>query len=562
MMTTAHISNANWYQRYPSYPAYCSIPSEMDTRSIPPLSPNIHVGDTRLAHVTAVIRHGARTPWEKMQCWDDYDEIWDCDLTTFLSPPSPNVIEEEEQNSYTATSDAMFLFEKRYDALLLPQENELRGTCQKGQLLLRGYDQELVNGQFLREAYVFDGSNMDHDITMRLLDLKADIRPYDEPILRYRSDDDQRTLMSGQVLLRGMFGSEFVEHAQKHEGQFPIVPLHVADRSKDILDPNRAECPALNDLYDAAVASADFKAMNTSTDYRRLYTMIQKELGVKSIPSPLDCLMTTICTDRKLPDIIDDYYHKSANKTSDQWDATYGNNRFDRLSKLAIQTEVFPFLHNDAIFSKLGMGPLWAEILDEILPIMEGGDRGAARNKLHLISGHDSTIIPLLASLGIWNLDQWPPYASMVSLELHEFIDGRTDRDVFPSYYAFRIVYNGRVLTDQIAGCPDDHDLCDFEVLKKLLQPFAIREGRKCEATKTTAQLLETKASQLFSSSSGMWLYLGTIAMSIAVGFYGARIFKRPSYHGGVTETTEFGGYQDYPTIPSDDDDQPNLQVI
>eukprot|EP00547_Thalassionema_nitzschioides_P006642 CAMPEP_0194217684 /NCGR_PEP_ID=MMETSP0156-20130528/21979_1 /TAXON_ID=33649 /ORGANISM="Thalassionema nitzschioides, Strain L26-B" /LENGTH=583 /DNA_ID=CAMNT_0038946799 /DNA_START=48 /DNA_END=1799 /DNA_ORIENTATION=- len=568
MTATAHTTNPYWYQRYPAYPPYCSIPSEMNRRSIPPLRPNVHVGDSRLAHVTAVIRHGARTPWSgQMQCWDNYNEIWDCDLTTFLSPPSPRTVDEEEQNGDSgSSSDAMFLFEKRYDALLFPQENELGGTCQKGQLLLRGYDQELVNGQYLRNAYVFDGSNMEHDITMRLLDLKADIRPYDEPTLRYRSDDDQRTLMSGQVLLRGMFGTEFVQQTKVNYGQSPIIPLHVADRSRDVLNPNHDECPALDDLYETAMASSDFKALNTSTEFRHLYTMIEKELGVKEMTSPLECLMTTICTDRTLPDILDDYERKPTNKTAAKWEASYANNRFERLMKLGTQVEVFPFLHNDATYSKLAMGPLWAEILDKILPIIDRGDRGAARNKLHVISGHDTTLIPLLASLGIWGLDKWPPYASMFLLELHEFIDGRTDKDFYPSYYGFRLVFNGQVLTDQITGCPEGHDICDFGVLRNLLQPFAKRDGRMCEATKTTAQLLGTEASQIVSGSGGVWLYLVTIFMSIAIGFYGAKWKLKRSDRvaiAGIAEMTEFrGGYRDYPTIPSEDDEKPDMRVI
>lgn len=44
-----------------------------------------------------------------------------------------------------------FLFEKRYDALLYSSGNgttgnELNGSCMMGQLLMRGYEQELMNG--------------------------------------------------------------------------------------------------------------------------------------------------------------------------------------------------------------------------------------------------------------------------------------------------------------------------------------------------------------------------------------------------------------------------------
>ena len=80
------------------------------------------------------------------------------------------------------TKEPDFLFEKRYDALIISPEktgNNLNGTCQLGQLLMRGYDQELRNGLHLREAYFYDGDKTsdEHaasDSRMRLWDLTQD----------------------------------------------------------------------------------------------------------------------------------------------------------------------------------------------------------------------------------------------------------------------------------------------------------------------------------------------------------------------------------------------------
>eukprot|EP00978_Attheya_sp_CCMP212_P004665 scaffold10192_cov36-Attheya_sp.AAC.1 len=179
--TTVGKESRTSYSRYPHYPAYCSTPDEMKTRQIPPLPPPNNnnnkddaatIQDSKLVQVTAIIRHGARTPWGgDHACWDGYwtnpeTGVWDCELTTMTSPPPPPVVEEEEEGQPEQTSagaDAMFLFEKRYDALQTPPRlsNELNGTCQKGQLLLRGYDQELANGQHLRNAYAFYGQQGD-----------------------------------------------------------------------------------------------------------------------------------------------------------------------------------------------------------------------------------------------------------------------------------------------------------------------------------------------------------------------------------------------------------------
>jgi hypothetical protein len=73
------------------------------------------------------------------------------------------------------------------------------------------------------------------------------------------------------------------------------------------------------------------------------------------------------------------------------------------------------------------MAPLWAEIMDYITPVIarDGGSGGDGDGdtgpiKFALYSGHDSTIIPLMASLGprVWNNTDFPYYASMMILEV------------------------------------------------------------------------------------------------------------------------------------------------
>ena len=111
-----------WYYRYPAYPPYCSTPSEMSNRIIPMVRDRDPlIGETRIVHATAVIRHGARTPWSShIQCWDGFWDskdtgVWDCDLTTIMAPPSPEQVDEEEDKesaSWWDTDNSFFLFEK------------------------------------------------------------------------------------------------------------------------------------------------------------------------------------------------------------------------------------------------------------------------------------------------------------------------------------------------------------------------------------------------------------------------------------------------------------------
>jgi hypothetical protein len=69
------------------------------------------------------------------------------------------------------------------------------------------------------------------------------------------------------------------------------------------------------------------------------------------------------------------------------------------------------------------MGPLWAEIMENINPIVDPNarqDGSPPPAKFALFSGHDDTIMPLLATLGpnVWDGSDWPPYASMVLIEV------------------------------------------------------------------------------------------------------------------------------------------------
>ena len=76
------------------------------------------------------------------------------------------------------------------------------------------------------------------------------------------------------------------------------------------------------------------------------------------------------------------------------------------------------------------MSALWAEIVETWDLFFEGkyfvGDASTLENttmippKLAIYSGHDTTIMPLLASISpdLWDDTNWAPYASMMLIEV------------------------------------------------------------------------------------------------------------------------------------------------
>jgi len=356
---------STWYQRYDSYPKYCSTPEEMNARLIPNLrDKDPLIGETRLVHVTAVIRHGARTPWSSNeQCWKGYWDVskdtsrWDCDLTTVMAPPDPNVVVEEEEGEKNSAllllpDDAFFLYEKVYDALNTSDRgalrNELNGTCQVGQMLLQGYEQQIMNGKNLRQAYGYHDNEYTHDERMRLFDLTSVYSATDELNQLYlRADDDQRTVMSGQVLLRGLFDDE-IKRKFKMDGTYPNLMLHIADRDRDVLGANSMTCPRLKELEDMAKKSIEYQTFNNS-DYRNsLRWYARDKLGITSNGGELlDCLMTTICTDRELPDAVNDFGSTGID-----------GSMFQSLVDADITSYNLIIKHNNSEHSKLAMGPV------------------------------------------------------------------------------------------------------------------------------------------------------------------------------------------------------------
>lgn len=407
----------------------------METRSIPFIQNTEGLENLQIVQVVTAIRHGSRTPWQSHKCWDGYFENpsqskWDCDLTTLTAPPQQHAGEDTP----------FFLFEKVYDSLKEPITNELRGTCQKGQLLMAGYYQEQQNGQYLRQTYLSEQSiNLDAGVSMRLFNsTHFDERPYMNATY-FRADDGQRVLMSGQVLLGAMFDVS----------NDTIMQLHTADKYFDIVDPNEKNCPRLQVMKSKAKSSEGYSNINETDVAIDMNDTLMKMNS--SIEVVLDCMMTTICNDRPMPSSLDNFQYNGDDST------------FTQMEDYWTELETFHFDYNDGEFSKIAMSPLWSDVAGVIhaAKVAKTPEKMKESNvpKFFLISGHDTTLLPMLVSLGVWD-KVWVPYASMLIIEVYTT---DTNNQKFPSGFVFRLLYNGRAITEKMNKC--DGEICDLDVL-------------------------------------------------------------------------------------------------
>ena len=80
----------------------------------------------------------------------------------------------------------------------------------------------------------------------------------------------------------------------------------------------------------------------------------------------MDCLMPTMCTDRTLTYVLNDCGRDEGEANNERYNARYCRDRFRRLFDYVSRRVMFPLVHCDALYSRLGMGSLWGEILYQI----------------------------------------------------------------------------------------------------------------------------------------------------------------------------------------------------
>ncbi|OQR85032.1 hypothetical protein ACHHYP_12430 [Achlya hypogyna] len=397
----------NW----PDFPEYCAKHIETNTIAALPSAARYELNQVQVA-----IRHGARTLVRRSSCWSGYNATWNCGARNYIEP----VLGASTHRSF--------------DVQYTPGETVLRGTCQVGQLLDEGYRQETLNGEFVSNfhaAYIASGrlfrAGEPMDVTNQssmeiiLFSLQCSIMHWVGIYLS--STDMQRTMMSGQLVLDATFP------LSAPGDKASAVPWHVGDISQSSLIPNPFSCPRLDDIKAAFESSDGYLLWLHRHD--ALVETIRTTFGHYDPLNLFDCMLTARCS------------LSASDMPPSLTPKLYGEIiRFERDKRMKIYTE-------DDEYAKLSMSKLLRGLRARMTDV--------AGPRFVLYSGHDDTVMPLLAAIGgsKW-LHDWPPYAAFIAFELYtESATG--ERFV-------RIIYQGRPLT--LPGCNSD-DLCPLSLFLK-----------------------------------------------------------------------------------------------
>jgi len=311
-----------------------------------------------------------------------------------------------------------------------PHKNLSEWPVGPGQLTARGKRMHYHLGQWLRKRYT------------HLLG-----PDYSETEVRVRSTDVDRTLMSAQANLAGMFPPT---KDMRWLDNFPWqpVPVHTVPLDEDSVLGDRAECPRADKLLNEVLEGKEMKGILES--HSEMLDYISKHSGRPMTDVlQLDYLYDTL--------LVETLY----NKTLPEWTkAVFPGGEFERLR---LMTFLLPTANHQ--LARLKGGPFIKEMMKHWTFLIEKQTKmvnNIVEQKaklLYVYSGHDTSIATILGSLKVYN-GLAPPYASAVLLELFKREEGK---------HFVRIAYkNDTEAMPHPLTLPGCDTLCPLEKFKQL----------------------------------------------------------------------------------------------
>ncbi|GLE05258.1 hypothetical protein PINS_up014258 [Pythium insidiosum] len=363
--------------------------------------------------------------------------------------------------------------------------NILNGTCRIGGLLPEGRQQHLTNGQFLRDAYVGDGP-------LKLFP-SSDLKDCPRGSIYLRSDDEERTVGSGQALIDGLFPPD---------GTSPpldsILTWNVKDYAIDYLAMNDRICPMMGYIANLSNAAPDFVRHRKDPATVKMEKEFYKRVGNFSWNSILECLSISRCNDLPLPPGVDEEL-------------------FTKVFSEVETREAYFLLFNDSWYAKVAMQPAVNELLVKLDAALNGTSDAP---RLSVMMAHDSTIIPMLAAIQRQHWDRkWTPYAGMLIMELYK---------TKAKSHAVRLLFMGQPL--RIPECADT--LCDIDDFMKAVD-FA-RTPRNCTLPEDVSSLSTWSHHRRFTWSqyASTFILVGLVVLCAYLGIRSRREEKMRRLQG------------------------------
>ncbi|KAK7489974.1 hypothetical protein BaRGS_00018839 [Batillaria attramentaria] len=368
----------------------------------------------KLRQVQVFFRHGARTPLNTTHGIEEVAYPSDIALRTV-----PHTV-------------------FKYEVVVLP---DWRLKCNVSDLELHYKKTQLKGGGYAGILTTYGQQQM-YELGARLRNLyikkKKLVSPDYNPMDVVQSTDMSRTIGSARCVLAGLFGKQSLNK------NGPVI-IPVSESDDEILFPNSKVCSVLKKANHAAMIHYDH-----IPGMRKDREKVEEVLGYDpaephkvSFLALRDDLIARVTHGYSVPDCLAPYMDMiDRNATKMIYYAMTGQHDAER-----------------PIVTRLSAGPAMYKALDS----MRRARDGKKTPKIFLYSTHDSLMVALLESLGLFDW-QWPPFGADFRLELYRDREGE---------HWVRVLYLGQEKT--IRGC--DSPLVHFDEFERILEPYTIDRG-------------------------------------------------------------------------------------
>eukprot|EP00013_Stygamoeba_regulata_P008932 CAMPEP_0177684740 /NCGR_PEP_ID=MMETSP0447-20121125/32596_1 /TAXON_ID=0 /ORGANISM="Stygamoeba regulata, Strain BSH-02190019" /LENGTH=553 /DNA_ID=CAMNT_0019194615 /DNA_START=175 /DNA_END=1836 /DNA_ORIENTATION=- len=404
----------------PVDPNYCGV--QIDDEHSGYVLPEIPA-DYRLVQVQVVTRHGARTPYQYLP---GDRTVWEC-LNTQLA------IDDVQPLRRVRHVDR--LYRKRF----IQSREMLAGNCSLGWLTTLGVSQHEVLGNALRARYVLDQQFV------------TALTP-DQVYLR--STDVVRTQQSLQSDMLHLFPPETDRNVSVWEHETLLVDVETIEYKADTLHPNRDRCPRLRQLYSELAMTDTFRAtVESIADVQSELERIYPDYDFTDphwVIDFADTFHSMDCHGKPFPvQITPDMLLRLFAAADVQWGLEWSSSEGD-----------------------LGIGEFALEMVDQVIGAMQSTRTHEPQARYRQYSAHDTTLAPLLSVFQTYEAPYWPPFASLIQLELLQHIS--------TNKYSVRFIYNNQVKT--MAGCSSA--LCPVDEFLAMMAPLrSIDFEAECQIT-------------------------------------------------------------------------------